>query len=224
MLLGLALAGCGARAESRLDQDTDTRYLVPIDGSPVRGPAAAWVTIVEFADFQCSYCVIEQPVLDDIAKKYGDKVRFVFKQFPIARHTWAEPAAELSIEARAEQGEAGFWRAYDALWPMQSALGGPALEKLGADLGLDPALVRASLYTHRHAAEIGRDVDLGKRLVVDATPYFFIDGRRLVGAQPVADFSVFIDEEIALVGKLIADGTDPAAVYDEIMAAAVPAT
>jgi protein-disulfide isomerase len=215
----LALAGCGARASSPFDGDSETRYRVPIDGSAVRGPTTAWVTIVEFADFQCPYCRQVQPVLSAIMQAYAGKSRLVFKHRPISGHTWAGPAAELSIEARAEQGDDGFWRASNALW-ITETLSGPALENIGTDLGLDASLVHQAIYANAHADVIKRDLDLAAGLMVDATPYFFINGRRLIGSVPFADFSQMIDEEIAFVGQMIADGADPASVYDDIMQAA----
>jgi protein-disulfide isomerase len=223
VILLFAIAGCGAIASSPFDSDTETRHVVPIDGSPVRGPIAAWVTIVEFSDFQCPYCRMAQAVLSDIDQTYPGKTRIVFKQYPLSQHRWAEPAADLSIEARTEHGDDGFWRTHDALWPLQPTLSGTSLEKLGADLGLDAALVHDAVYARRNAAAIQRDVDLGNAVGVPATPCFFINGRRLVGALPLSDFTPVIDEEIATAARLIAAGVDPASIYDEILQVARPA-
>ena len=217
-----ALAGCGAKASSPFDADTETRYAVPIDASPVRGSAGGAVTVVEFADFQCPYCIYAQPVLDEIRQTYGGRVRTVFKHLPNAYHPWAAAAAELSIEARAEQGDDGFWLAHDALWSLQPSLSGEALEKLGADLGLDAAMVHQAVYGTQHTDALKRDVRLAIALQIEATPCFFIDGRKLVGYQTAATFGEIIDEEIPLIDYLVSQGVDPAFVYDDLMQAAKP--
>jgi protein-disulfide isomerase len=218
-----ALALCSACAAPPLEQDTSTRHLVPIGGSPVRGSARAPVTVVEFSDFQCPYCQSAQTTLANLGLKYADRLRIVFKQMPIARHQWAEPAAELSIEARTELGDDGFWRAHDALWPLQPSLSAASLERLGADLGLDAALVAQSVYQKRHADVIKQDVDLAIGLAIDATPCFFINGRQVVGDQPFDFFVQIIDEEITFTDTLVSKGVDPANVYDEILRSVQPA-
>ena len=86
---------------------------VPIGDSPQRGPADAWVTIVEFADFQCPFCAREAPVLEDALAPYGADVRLVFKHFPLASiHPYAQHAA-LAAECAGEQGM--FWQMHDLL-------------------------------------------------------------------------------------------------------------
>ena len=221
-VLILAISGCGAKASSPFDADTEARYAVPIDGSPVRGSAAGAVTVVEFADFQCPYCAYMEPVLDEIRRKYDVRVRIVFKHLPNAYHPWSVPAAELSIEARAEQGDEGFWRAHDALWRLQPTLSGVVLERLGADLGLDAEKAHQAIYGTQHTDALKRDVRLAIDLEIKATPCFFIDGRELVGYQPAEVLSKLIDEEIAFIDRLIASGVNPDAVYDDMMQAAMP--
>ena len=220
----LVLAGCGGQFAEPV-ADTQTRFLVPLEDSPVRGTATAWVTMVEFADFECPYCRAAQPVVDELRQTYGEKLRLVFKHLPLAQHPWAEPAAELSIEARVEQGDDGFWRTHDALWPLQPSLSGGTLEALGGDSsGSIPQLVHQAVTGRPHADVIARDLELVDRLRVKFTPTFFIDGRQLWGARPVADFVPIIDEEMRLAGDLVARGLPPGSIYDTLMqSASVPA-
>ena len=101
LLLVPILASCGGQVNpSTPEWDSQTRYVVPIGDSPVRGPSTAWVTVVEFADFQCPYCRAVQPVVEQLRETYGDQLRLVYKFLPIPTHTWAEPAAELAVDRK----------------------------------------------------------------------------------------------------------------------------
>src|SRR5580698_6838738 len=98
-------------------------WKVPIAGAPVRGSALAPVTIVEFGDFQCGYCARAERTMAQIRATYGDSVRFVWRDDPLPFHDRANAAAELAREARAEQGDAGFWMVHDALLTARVDLG-----------------------------------------------------------------------------------------------------
>jgi protein-disulfide isomerase len=178
------------------DKDPDTVWRVPVLGSPVLGKADAPITIVEFSDFQCPFCKRTQPTLDKVRETYGDKVRIVWKNEPLAFHKRAEPAAELALEARAQQGDAGFWRAHDALFASQARLDDEDLAKIGAQLHLDTAKVAAAIRERKYKAEIGADAGLADDVKATGTPHFFVNGRRLVGAQPFDKFQKVIDEEL----------------------------
>jgi protein-disulfide isomerase len=192
-------------------------WFVPVAGAPVRGNKNALVTIVEFSDFQCPYCKRVEGTLKEVRAKYGDKVRLVWKDEPLPFHPHAMPAAELAREARAEKGEAGFWAAHDALFDAAPNLADDDLTALGKTLGLDAGRLKGALAQDRHAAKIHADQDLADDVNAAGTPHFFINGRRLVGAQPIAKFSAVIDEEIAHARAVLAAGTAPAALYDTLM-------
>ena len=196
--------------------DTKTVFAVPIGASPTRGPATAPVTIVEFADYQCSFCVRAEPVLQQLRTDYGDKLRFVFRNEPLPFHQRAEPAAEAVLEVRAAKGDAAFWAMHDALLDgaADRDLGDDALAHLAESFGAKPEKVRAAIAKHLHSGEIEADGDAADDFQVDATPHFFINGRRLVGAQPKEAFAAIIDEEIAKAQALVAAGTKPAGIYD----------
>jgi len=196
------------------ERDT-TVWRVPVGKSPVRGKPTALVTIVEFSDFQCPFCRRVQPQLDALRSRYGDDVRFVFKQAPLPFHDRAEPAAELSLEARAQRGDAGFYEVHDALFAA-SGLETADLEAVARAAHLDVAAVRKALATKRHTAVIAEDLDLAEAVQVQGTPHFFINGRRLVGAQPLAAFTAVIDEELVKAKALLARGVSASSVYDEL--------
>jgi protein-disulfide isomerase len=187
----------GEDEEEGEKEDTKTVWRVPVGTSPVHGKADAPVTIVEFSDFQCPYCKRVGPSMDKIKSTYGDKVRIVWKHEPLPFHPRAEPAAEVAIEARIQKGEKGFWDAHDKLFESQPKLEDADLEKVASDLGLDMGKVKAAIKDKKHKKDIDADMELGEDVQASGTPHFFVNGRRLVGAQPFEKFQKIIDEEIA---------------------------
>jgi protein-disulfide isomerase len=222
-------------------EDDKTVWKVPVGNAAVKGNPNALVTIVEFSDFQCPFCSRVEPALAEVNKTYGDKVRLVWKHNPLPFHNRAEPAAELAMEARAEKGDKGFWAAHDLMWHKEcqgkpdatdkaSCEGGSGkwienqthindedLMEYGKTLGLDAAKLKSAIAEHKHQAEITADQDLGDDLQANGTPHFFINGRRLVGAQPFDKFKTIIDEEIKKAEGLIGKGIAAKDVYAELI-------
>ena len=197
-------------------EDTKTVYKVPVDKSPVRGNPNALVTIVEFSDFQCPYCKRVEPTLKALRDKYGDKLRLVWKNEPLPFHPRAEPAAEVALEARAEKGDAGFWAAHDKLFEMQPKLDDQDLQNAAKDLGLDVQKVTDAMKTHKWKSVLDDDTDESEDFQASGTPHFFINGRRLVGAQPQEKFEGIIDEEIKKAQDLLSKGTKPDQIYEAL--------
>jgi protein-disulfide isomerase len=197
-------------------EDTKTVFKVPVGASPVRGPAGAPVTIVEFADYECPFCVRSEATIRAIASDYGPKVRLVFKNEPLPFHRRAEPAAEAALEVRAEKGDAGFWAMHDAMFVEPRDLGDEGLVKLAVAAGASADKVQAAITKHTHKAEIEADADVADDFQANGTPHFFINGRRLVGAQPKARFAAIIDEELKKAQALADGGTKPEALYDAL--------
>ena len=202
------------REEEDAPEDTNTVFKVPVGASPARGGPRALVTIVEFADYECPYCVRAEATLRELRADYGDKIRFVFKNEPMTFHPRAEPAAEAALEVRSEKGNAAFWSMHDSLLLEHADLTDPGLVALAKSLGARADRVQEAIDTHRYKAEIDADQETGEDVQVNGTPHFFIDGRRLVGAQPKEKFVALIDEEIKKAQALIAGGTKPEALYD----------
>jgi protein-disulfide isomerase len=197
--------------------DTTTVWKVPIGKSPVLGSNTALVTIVMFSDFQCPFCSRVQPTLEALRQRYGDKLRLVFKNHPLPFHKRAEPAAELAMEAFARQGHKGFWAAHDKIFAQQRNLDDAALEQLAKDLGLNPKQAMKAVEDQKHAARIAEDQDLAADLEAAGTPNFFVNGRRINGAQSESFFSNIIDEEIDKATQLVKSGIAAQGVYDHIM-------
>ncbi len=197
-------------------EDTKTVFKVPVGTSPARGPATAPVTIVEFADYECPYCVRAEATLRDLRTGYGDKLRLVFKHEPLPFHPRAEPSAEAALEVRAEKGDAAFWAMHDAMLDDPHDLSDDALVQLAVKAGARADKVQAAIAKHTHAAEIAVDQGTADDFQANGTPHFFINGRRLVGAQPKARFAEIIDEEIKKAKSLVDAGTKPEALYDAL--------
>jgi protein-disulfide isomerase len=197
-------------------EDDKTVWRIPIGTSPALGPATALVTIAVFSDFQCPFCSKVEPTFKNLRQKYGDKIRFVWKNEPLPFHPRAEPAAELALEARAQKKDAGFWAAHDKLFENQKALNDEDLWKYAGDLGLNVDQVKAAMKDHRYKKDIDADSDVAEDFQANGTPHMFINGRRLVGAQPDEKFIKIIDEEMVKANALLAKGVKPEAIYDAL--------
>lgn len=147
--------------------------LVSVDDDPVRGEANAAVTIVEFTDFQCPACAAMQPILDEVQKSYGNRVRLVVRDFPLNAHAFARKAAEAANAANA-QGK--FFEYAALLFKRQNALDVPSLKKYATELGLDRARFDAALDSGKYAAEVKHDMEDGEMYGVASTPAIFVNG------------------------------------------------
>jgi protein-disulfide isomerase len=205
-----------------LDDDTITVWTVPIGDSPVLGRADAPVTVVIFSDFECPFCSRANESLEALREKYGNKLRFAFKHHPLPFHKRAGPAAQLAEEARRRKGDAAFWKAHDWLFANQDSLDDDGLKRAASSLGLSAPLAMQAVRSSRYQKRIERDLDLADDLSVRGTPQFFINGRRLVGAQPADAFGAIIDEELGKVAELRKKGIAAGAVYAELQKGATP--
>ena len=173
------------------------RIDVPIEGKPMFGPANAPVTIVEFSDFECPYC--KQwftATWPQIKKAYGDKVRLVYRDFPLTSiHPDAEPAAEAANCAN-EQNQ--YWAYHDNLLAA-SQLGSDVYLSFASALKLDMTKFQDCLSSHRYQKSIQADADYGASLGITGTPTFFVNGIPMVGAQPFSVFKSVIDQELASI-------------------------
>jgi protein-disulfide isomerase len=209
-----------AKPEDEEDkEDTKTVFKVPVGSSPVLGSPTALVTIIEFSDFQCPFCSRVEPTLKGLRDKYGDKVRLVWKNEPLPFHPAAGPAAEAAMEVRAEKGDKGFWDVHDKFFGDQKDLVNgqapnlDAIVKMAAETGASADKIKKAVSDQTHKKEIDADQDLSEDFQASGTPHFFVNGRRLVGAQPQEKFEKIVDEEITKAQGLVAAGTKPTEVY-----------
>lgn len=195
------------KARSAFYEDLQKKYKVDIKMEPVRvevaatgpakGPATAPVTIVEFSDFQCPYCSRLTPTLEQVKQKYGDKVRIVFRQFPLPMHPNAQKAAEAALCAN-DQGK--FWQLHDAMFSNQGALGVDQLKAKAAELGLKADDFNKCLDSGAKVAIVEADKKDGSAAGVNGTPAMFINGRFVNGAVPLENITSVIDDELRRKG------------------------
>ena len=162
---------------------------------PSIGSASAPVTLVEFSDFQCPFCQRVAPTLKQVKQTYGDKVRIVWKDFPLTQiHPQAFKAGE-AAHCAADQGK--FWEYHDRLFANQQQLMPADLKKHATDLGLDSKAFDSCLDSSKYGERVRDGVAEGSRLGVNSTPMIYINGRALSGAQPYEVFASVIDEELS---------------------------
>ena len=193
------------------------RYPVAVDASaPALGPADAPVTLVAFMDYECPYCRRAAAAFTELPRRYPDDLRIVFRHLPLPIHRAADGAARAAFAAD-RQGQ--FW-AYTArlLAPEVTGLGRGTFLELARALGLDEARFLADLDSQEAAAHVREDMLHARRLGLDATPGFFLNGRYINGFRGVDALAADIDAELALTRKLLAEGTPRAELADTLLA------
>jgi len=146
------------------------------DRDHIQGPADAPVTLVEYGDYECPYCGAAYPIVKEVQARMGDRLRFVFRNFPITTsHPHAEQAAEAAEAAEAQER---FWEMHDVLYENQRHFEDENLGAYAEQLGLDVERFGNELAEHVHAPRVREDFMSGVRSGVNGTPTFFINGVR----------------------------------------------
>jgi protein-disulfide isomerase len=171
--------------------DAASAKAISVEGSPSRGPDAAPVTVVEFADFECPFCQRLAPELDALWQKRQTSVRFVYKFMPLSMHPHGESAARAAIAAQA-QGK--FWEMHDKLFANGEHLDDADILAYAKAVGLDLDRFRSDLQSPATKARLDADRKLGDALKVKGTPTIFINGREY---DPKIDIAEWVDGEIA---------------------------
>lgn len=200
-------------SQGRNGLDPDSVVVVPVGKSPARGPADAPVTIVEFGDYECPFCARGNAVVERIRARYGDKIRVVHKQNPLAFHSHAFLAARATFAANA-QGK--FWPYHDALYATGAKFDADVLEGIAKKVGLDLKRFRRDLQSNTYDAAIDDDLALGGMLGVTGTPAYFVNGRPIEGALPELHFRLIVEEELERANKLLASGVEPSKLYETL--------
>jgi protein-disulfide isomerase len=170
-------------------------YDVKTATAPVKGAETAPVTIVEFAEFQCPFCMRVRPTLEQIESTYKGRVRFVWKHLPLVSiHSHAMDA---SIAAEAARKQGRFWEYHDKLFANQTQLEPQDLRKYAEELGLNLTRFDRDRADQDVKTKVLEDMTEATSLGVTSTPTFFINGRLVSGAMPFETFSTIIDEELA---------------------------
>ena len=171
------------------------RLEVPVEANdPAVGPPTAPVTMVEFSDFQCPYCLRGQSAVKQLRGEYGDRVHFVFKQLPLGMHPQARLAAEAALCAA---DQAKYWEAREWLFSTQGGVTPDSVKGWAKGAGLDAPAFAKCVDENAHAKDIEADMATAEAAATSSTPTFFINGRLVQGALPVAQFREVIDDELA---------------------------
>jgi protein-disulfide isomerase len=171
------------------------RQTVKASDSPAKGPSGAPIELIEFSDFQCPFCLRANPVVNQVLTTYGDKIHFVYRNYPLPNHPNARPAAE-AAQCANEQGK--FWPYHDRLFANAGQLSDAELKQSATQVGLDAPKFNACFDGHKYKAAVDADIQAADELGVSGTPAFFINGRAITGAQPFEAFKSIIDEELEL--------------------------
>ena len=170
-------------------------------GAGSKGEKDAKVTVVEFSDYQCPFC---KRYIDDsysqIMKDYGDKIRYIFHDYPLSFHANAKAAA-MASRCAADQDK--YWEYHENLFAKQDDWSSAATDAVtdkfvayATELGLEAADFKTCVDSKKHEKAVDDDVVLGQKVGVSGTPSFFVNGTMLVGAQPYANFKALIDEAL----------------------------
>lgn len=196
--------GQGALAEyyEQLKKDMDIQMLLPayqppkvaVDATgPSKGPATAPITIVEFSDYECPYCVRAEAVVKEVLAAYPDKIRVVYRDYPLPMHAKAPKAAE-AAHCAGDQGK--YWEMHDKLFANAQKLDVADLKAHAREVGVDGAKFDQCLDSGEKAKVVEMHKKAGDDAGVSGTPAFFVNGRLLSGAQPLEAFRAIIDEEL----------------------------
>jgi protein-disulfide isomerase len=165
-----------------------SRLSLPVnERDHIRGSATALVSLVEYGDYECPACGAAFPVVEELQRVLGDRLRFVFRHFPLTQiHPHAQGAAEAAEAAGAQEM---FWEMHATLFTHQHALDGAHLIRYASSIGLDPASFVYALNGRAYEKRVREDFLSGVRSGVNGTPTFFIDGVRYDGP---ADFDLLL--------------------------------
>lgn len=201
LIIGGGIFFLGRSGPSTTSSEKVDSTLLVKENSHTRGNLQAKVTVVEFGDYQCPACAAAYPIVEQLVKDESERIKFVFRHFPLSQHFNAAAVAEVS-EAAGAQGK--FWEMYGLLYEKQEEWGesDKAMDffaEYAKQLKLDVDKFTQDIKSHAFADVVTNDQKDGVSAGVNSTPTFFINGRKFSGVLNYSDFKSKIEEE--LVGK-----------------------
>jgi len=178
------LAGCNNTGELSLDNKNE----------PFLGGENASVVITEFSDFECPACSQMPPILHSIANEFGNKIKIVYRNFPLPMHSHSREAAEA---ARCAYDQNKFWEMHDEIFANQNSLSKDKLKELAVKIGLDTTAFQKCFDGRQHAAKIEADFKEAVKLGITSTPTFFVNGQKFSGVTTYEVFKNIIEGELA---------------------------
>ena len=190
-----AKAKIAEQENARREEDFKNPKKPEIDGKmPIRGNPKARVTIVAYSDFECPYCSKAEATMEELMKKNGDSVRYVFKNYPLPSHQSAMAAA-LRYEAIAMQSKDLAWKYHDELFNNQSLISQEKeayLDKAAAKIGANVSKMKKDIASEVVKKRVEADIEEGKKFGVTGTPAFLINGVFVNGARPIQYFDKIV--------------------------------
>ena len=171
----------------------DDPVSIPVAGSPVTGPPNAPITLVEFSDFQCPYCAVATPAIEEVLRAYPKQVKLIFKEFPLEMHPQAPLAASAALAAFKQNK---FWEMHDLLFANGSHLSRTNILGFANQLGLDMKRFESDLNSTEIHETVLRDMQDGDKAGVEGTPTLFVNGQKYNGPVSVQALKVVLDAEI----------------------------
>jgi protein-disulfide isomerase len=162
-------------------------------GNPSIGPKDAKVTIIEFSDFECPYCQKSQIVNKQLRAKYKDKIRWVFRDYPLPFHPNAK-FAHIAANCAIEDGK--YWEVFEEMFKHTGDLAKENVRYIVEKAGVSKEKFEKCIADGKMAKEVETDLEDGRKLGVNGTPAFFINGISVEGAQPFSSFEEIIEKEL----------------------------
>ena len=184
ILVGIVVLGNKPPEQELVEVDVNALI---VDHTPVTGSSTAAFTLVEFSDFECPACKAFEPAVQDLLRTYPNDIRFAYRHFPLPQHPNGRKAAE-AAQAAYEQN--AFWEYHDKLFENQENLEESDLLKYAQELGLDVEKFKDELDNNTHASIVQADIESGNALGVDATPTFYLNGKKLQLTSPSSLFQI----------------------------------
>jgi len=182
----------GSESESGSADRVDTSLLM-IGNAPTRGPTDAPIVLYEFSDFECSFCRGAHETVEKLMEEYDGKILHVHKDFPVSRHRSAMPAAKAAMAAQKQEK---FWAMYDKMFKEQEKIRQDGqFQKWAEEIGLNVEKFKSDMEEVSDR-DVKEDMEMGKKVGVPGAPVFFINDRRVVGAQPYSKFKTIVEEEL----------------------------
>lgn len=186
--------------KQRAEKAKENLSKMNLQNAPVKGAAAAKVTIVEYTDFQCPFCSRGYATVEQLLKDYDGKVKVVYKALPLNIHNWAEDSA-VAAACVAEQNKDAFWKYYSFFFQNQSTIKKDTLNEkvmsMAKENGLDEAALKTCIDTKKTLPMVQADMKEAQTLGFNSTPSFMVNGTPVIGAKPIEEFKQIIDAELA---------------------------